>query len=105
LRVTALVNIMKVPKLLKKLLLGQFILFSCFSVLVLLISNWYLQRQLVFKSQQQGIMISRQIAHLSEPFLVENYKRVQTLVDEFSEVEGVAYILVTNSENLIAHTF
>ncbi len=97
---------MKVPKLLKKLLLGQFILFSCFSILVLLISNWYLQRQLVFKSQQQGIMISRQIAHLSEQLLVGKDKPVQALVDEFSKIEGVAYILVTNeSENIIAHTF
>jgi len=96
---------MKTSKLLRKALLIQVMLFALITVSISLFSSWHLRESLTQEYQNKGIAISQSIAFIQEHLLTD-YVMLQTVIDHFLSMEGVVYVIITNTQGEItSHTF
>src|SRR5262245_19244502 len=68
---------------------------------------WRTGRNLTRQFESRGVAIATSLASSStETFLFRNVSTIQAQVDQFLDVEGVAYVfVVTPQGEILAHTF
>ncbi len=94
-------------KLFRKTLLAIVILFGIVANATALLSAWILYNNLTDEYVTKGLSIAKSIAGASvEVLLNRDASTVQSMIDEFLEIEGVAYVYVVDGEGeIISHTF
>ena len=99
---------MKKPsKLFRKTLLVLILLFGVITVSMSAYSGWNLRTHLTDEFISKGDAIARGVAESGvELLLYRDASTIQTVVDEYLEIDGVAYILVVNTKGeILSHTF
>lgn len=98
---------MKLSSLFRKTLLCQTLLFGVVVGSLSLTSAYSLRWYLAGEYASRGSAIARSIAGATSEILEDDTPEVlQTLLDEFGSLQGVAYVLVASSDGeLLAHTF
>ena len=98
---------MKLSSLFQKTLIGQIILFGLIAASMSLTSAYSLRWYLTGEYTSKGSAIAKSVAgSLSNLADTEATDILQTIVDEFVEVNGVAYVVVLDADsNPVAHTF
>ncbi len=94
-------------KMFKKTLLMMIFMFGAVASLVSLYSAWMSYQRFIEEYKSKAIAISNNIASSSlEIFLNRDAATIQSIVDEYSEIGGVAYVLVAYEDGeIISHTF
>ncbi len=94
-------------RLFKKTLLIMVILFGVVAAASSLVAAWLIHSHLTAESKTKAVAIARGIAAFSpEIFLNLDAATVQSIIDQFIEIEGVSYVLVeTAQREVLAHTF
>lgn len=94
-------------KLFRKTLLAIIILFGIVANATALLSAWILYNNLTDEYVTKGRSIAKSIAGASvEVLLNRDASTVQAMIDEFLEIEGVAYVYVVDGAGeIISHTF
>lgn len=94
-------------KMFKKTLLMMILMFGAVASLVSLYSAWMSYQRFIEEYKSKAIAISNNIASSSlEIFLNRDAATIQSIVDEYSEIRGVAYVLVAYEDGeIISHTF
>ncbi len=94
-------------RLFRKTLVLMIVLFGIIATATSIVSGWNLFRQLTKEYQSKGAAIAKSIADSSvEVLLNRDASTVQAILDQFDEIEGVAYVFVTdNTGEFISHTF
>jgi len=94
-------------KLFRKTLLAIVILFGIVANATALLSAWILYNNLTEEYVTKGRAIAKSIAGASvEVLLNRDASTVQATIDEFLEIEGVAYVYVRDDKGeIISHTF
>ena len=98
---------MKIQKLFQKTLFGTFFLFGVIavstSVLCIYTVDTHLSRE--YESNSKGI--AKTIADASVDIILNrDLSALQSLIDQFVEIQGISYIYITNeSGEFLAHTF
>ena len=94
-------------KLFLKALILLSILFGIISIITSSLAGWNLSRNLTNEYKSKGMAISRAIADASvEVVLNSNASTLQSMMDQFLIIEGVAYVFVTDRTNeILSHTF
>ncbi len=94
-------------RLFKKTLILMVILFGVIATTTSIVSGWNLYRQLTKEYQSKGTAIAKSIADSSvELLLNRDASTVQAVVDQFTEIEGVAYAFVADRHGeILSHTF
>lgn len=84
-----------------------FCLFGFISITTSALTAWTLYDRLTQEYMSKGSAIARSIAGASqEILLVRDAATVQSMIDQYLEIEGVAYVFVVDGENLVvSHTF
>jgi len=84
-----------------------FCLFGLIAVTTSALSAWTLHDRLAREYISKGSAIARSIAGASqEILLVRDAATVQSMIDQYLEIEGVAYVFVVDADNLVvSHTF
>lgn len=97
----------KMSRLFKKTLVLMIVLFGVIATATSMVSSWNLFRQLTREYQSKGAAIAKSIADSSvEVLLNGDAATVQSILDQFDEIDGVAYVFVTdNAGEIISHTF
>src|SRR5262245_6123183 len=98
---------MKTSKLFQRTLIIMVVLFGVIATVTSLLSGWTLSRRLTEEYQSKGTAIAKSIADSSvELLLNRDASTVQTIIDQFLEIQGVSYVFVTNAQGeIISHTF
>ncbi|MGK7900220.1 MAG: adenylate/guanylate cyclase domain-containing protein [Hormoscilla sp.] len=93
--------------LFRKTLLGQIVLFGFIAVSASAFSAWHLHWHLTAEYRSKGRAIARSVAYSTETMIYSSPpETIQSVIDEFLEIEGVAYMLVVDADRaIIAHTF
>jgi len=94
-------------RLLKKTLLLMIVLFGVIATGTSIVSGWNLYKQLTLEYRSKGAAIAKSIADASVEIIVNrDPSTVQAIVDQFDEIDGVAYVFVADrAGNIFAHTF
>jgi PAS domain S-box-containing protein len=94
-------------KLFKKTLIIMILMFGAVASAVSIYSAWMNYERLIEEYKSKAIAISNNIASSSlEIFLNRDAATIQSIVDEYSEIKGVAYVLVAYEDGeIISHTF
>jgi len=94
-------------RLLKKTLLLMIFLFGVIAIGTSIVSGWNLYNQLTLEYRSKGAAIVKSIADASAEIIVtRDPSTVQAIVDQFREIDGVAYVFVVDrSGDIFAHTF
>ncbi|MEL6383658.1 MAG: HAMP domain-containing protein, partial [Cyanobacteria bacterium J06626_18] len=97
---------MKLSSLFRKTLLCQTLLFGIVVGSLSLTSAYSLRWYLAGEYASRGSAIARSVAGAAGEIATDKPELLQTLLDEFAGLQGVAYVLVSTPEgNLVAHTF
>ncbi len=98
---------MKRFKLFQRTLIIMVVLFGVIATVTSILSGWTLARRLTEEYRSKGTAIAKSIADASvELLLNRDASTVQTIIDQFLEIEGVAYVFVTDENDaIISHTF
>ncbi|MFQ3573508.1 MAG: ATP-binding protein [Thermodesulfovibrionales bacterium] len=98
---------MRLSRLFKKTLFGIIILFMIIFTTIVVFSGWYLYGNLINEYKSKGTAIAQSIASSSaETILNLDSATVQAMIDQFLEIEGLAYVFVVDSNmEIISHTF
>src|SRR5262245_18502462 len=90
-----------------KTLLLIVILFGIIATGTSILAAWNQYRNLTREYQSKGIAIAESIAHSSgEMLLNADVSTIQSVVDQFTEIEGVSYVIVFDGHGeAISHTF
>ena len=100
---------MKLSSLFQKTLIGQIVLFAFIAASMALASSYSLRWYLTGEYTSKGSAIAKSVAGSQANFSEADSDAqaiLQTIVDEFVEVNGVAYVVVVDAEgNPIAQTF
>jgi HAMP domain-containing protein/cell division protein FtsL len=93
--------------LFQKTLILMIALFGIIATATSVVSGWHLYRQLTREYHSKGAAIAKSIADFSvEVLLNRDASTVQAIVDQFTEIEGVAYVFVADSSGeIVSHTF
>ena len=72
-----------------------------------ILSGWNLYRNLTQEYQSKGVAIAKSIADSSVELLLNaDVSTIQSVVDQFTEIEGVSYVIVFDGQGeAISHTF
>jgi sigma-B regulation protein RsbU (phosphoserine phosphatase) len=83
------------------------ILFGVIAAATSILTGWTLYRSLTFEYRSKGIAIAQGIANSSAEILLNrDLATVQSTIDEFTEIDGVGYVFVTDSQGeIVSHTF
>lgn len=98
---------MKTSKLFAKTLMLIVILFGVIAAATSILTGWTLYRSLTSEYRSKGIAIAQGIADSSAEILLNrDLATVQSTIDEFTEIAGVGYVFVTDSQGeIVSHTF
>jgi hypothetical protein len=83
------------------------ILFGVIAAATSILTGWTLYRSLTSEYRSKGIAIAQGIADSSAEILLNrDLATVQSTIDEFTEIAGVGYVFVTDSQGeIVSHTF
>jgi phosphoserine phosphatase RsbU/P len=83
------------------------VLFGIIASATSILSGWNLYRNLTQEYQSKGVAIAKSIADSSvEMLLNADVSTIQSVVDQFTEIEGVSYVIVFDGHGeAISHTF
>jgi len=83
------------------------VLFGIIAIATSILSAWNHYRNLTREYQSKGVAIAKSIADSSvELVLNADASTIQSVVDQFTEIEGVSYVIVFDSQGEpISHTF
>jgi phosphoserine phosphatase RsbU/P len=83
------------------------VLFSIIATATSILSGWNLYRNLTQEYQSKGVAIAKSIADSSVDLLLNaDVSTIQSVVDQFTEIEGVSYVIVFDGRGeAISHTF
>ena len=98
---------MKMAGLFKKTLLVMICLFAIIAVIMSVYSDWTLDSHLTHEYTSKGIAICESISRSSVDILLNrDASTIQSTIDQFIEIKGVAYVFVINAEGeFVSHTF
>ena len=98
---------MRMSKLFRKVIIGGVILFGIIAIATSVVSAWNAYRYLTREFTSKGTAIVKNIADSGVDTLVNrDLSTLQAVVDQFAEIDGVAYVYVANAEGeIISHTF
>lgn len=98
---------MKSGSLFTKTLVLIVVLFGIIATTTSILSGWTLYRNLTQEYQSKGVAIAKSIADSSvEVLLNADVSTIQSVVDQFTEIEGVSYVIVFDGQGeAISHTF
>jgi methyl-accepting chemotaxis protein len=90
-----------------KILVFLGVLLLAVTVVAALVMTFTLRRQIRGEFQSKGEAIARSLANSGVDLILNrDASTIQSLVDQFADIEGVAYVLVYNPQKeVIAHTF
>ncbi|MGE5239711.1 MAG: ATP-binding protein [Chloroflexota bacterium] len=94
-------------KLFTKTILTIIVLFGVLSWTTALSSGWNLYTVLIQEYESKGTAIARSVAGSTvEILLNRDVSMIQATIDQFTEIAGVSYVFVVDSQNeIISHTF
>ena len=83
------------------------VLFGIIACATSILSGWNLYRNLTQEYQSKGVAIAKSIADSSvEMLLNADVSTIQSVVDQFTEIEGVSYVIVFDGQGEpVSHTF
>ena len=83
------------------------VLFGIIATATSILSGWNLYRNLTQEYQSKGVAIAKSIADSSvEMLLNADVSTIQSVVDQFIEIDGVSYVIVFDGQGeAISHTF
>lgn len=98
---------MKMSKIFQKTLLVNFILFGIISISMSVMSALTLYNHMIYEYISKGEAIASSIASTSvEILLNRDVATVQSMIDQFLEIDGAAYVYVEDGKgNIVSHTF
>lgn len=98
---------MRMSRLFARAFVAMVILFVIIAITLSVYSAWNLHRHLTHEYETKGIAIARSIADSSvEILLNRDASTIQAGIDQFTEIDGVSYVFVIDSEGqVISHTF
>ena len=98
---------MRTSKLFTKTLILIVILFGVIATATSILTGWTLYRSLTAEFRSKGIAVAQGIADSSAEILLNrDLSTVQAIIDQHSEIPGVAYVFVTNAQGeIVSHTF
>lgn len=94
-------------KLFKKTLLMMVLLFGVFATIISAYAGWILYDRIIEEYKSKAVAIANNIARSSiEVFLNRDASTIQSIVDQFLEIEGVSYVVVVHEDGeILSHTF
>jgi phosphoserine phosphatase RsbU/P len=98
---------MKLTKLFHKTLLVMVLLFGVIATATSILSAWHLHQHLTTQYRSKGEALAKSIADSNVEALLNNSAAtLQATIDQFLDIEGVAYVFVIDAERtILAHTF
>ncbi len=98
---------MRIQKLFQKTLFGIFLLFGLIGVSTSILCIYTVESQLSKEYESNSKGIAKTIANASVDILLNrDLSSLQSLIDQFVEIQGISYIYITNeSGEFLAHTF
>lgn len=98
---------MRTSRLFTKTLILIVILFGVIATATSVLSGWTLYQSLTTEYQSKGIAIAKSVADSSAEILLNrDLSTVQAIIDQFSEIGGVAYVFVSDGQGeIVSHTF
>ena len=98
---------MRVKKLFQKTLFGIFMVFGCIGLSTSILTVYTVDTQLSEEYQSNASNIAKTIADSSVDILLNrNLTALQSLIDQFLEIQGIKYIYITDEAGeFVAHTF
>jgi len=83
------------------------VLFAIIATATSILSGWNLYRNLTQEYQSKGVAIAKSIADSSVEILLNaDVSTIQSVVDQFTEIEGVSYVIVFDGQGEpVSHTF
>jgi sigma-B regulation protein RsbU (phosphoserine phosphatase) len=83
------------------------VLFGIIASATSILSGWNLYRNLTQEYQSKGVAIAKSIADSSVELLLNaDVSTIQSVVDQFTEIEGVSYVIVFDGQGeAVTHTF
>ena len=98
---------MKIQKLFRKTLFGVFFLFGVIGVSTSVLCIYTVDTHLSEEYESNSRDIAKTIADASVDILLNrNLTALQSLIDQFVEIQGISYIYITNEDGeFLAHTF
>jgi PAS domain S-box-containing protein len=98
---------MKTPRLFTQTVAVLLILFAGTAAATAVLSAWVLDSHLTQEYRSKGTAIADSIAGSSVDILLyRDASTIQAMIDQYLEIEGVAYVFVVNAEGeIISHTF
>ena len=98
---------MKIPKLFQKTLFGIFLLFGVIGVSTSILCIYTVDVHLSEEYETNSKSIAKTIADASVDIILNReLSALQSLIDQFVEIQGISYIYVTSeSGEFLAHTF
>ena len=94
-------------KLFKKTLIMIVLLFGVIATITSTYAGWILYNRIIEEYKSKAIAIANNIAQSSvEIILNRDASTIQSIVDQYSEIEGVSYVLVVyKNGEILSHTF
>lgn len=98
---------MRVAKLFQKTMFGIFLLFGVIAVSTSALCVYTVDKQLSSEYQANSVAIAQTIANSSMDIILNrDLSTLQSLIDQFKEIQGIKYIYIANEEgDILAHTF
>lgn len=98
---------MKMSRLFKRTLVAMFLLFGIISTFSTVLSAWILYNHMTEEYISKGRGIARSIVIFTpELMLNRDASTMQSVIDQYLEIQGVAYVFVLDAEGeIISHTF
>jgi sensor histidine kinase regulating citrate/malate metabolism len=98
---------MRIQKLFRKTLFGVFLLFGVIGVSTSVLCIYTVDSHLSEEYESNSRGIAKTIADASVDILLNrNLTALQSLIDQFVEIQGISYIYITNETGeFLAHTF
>lgn len=98
------------PKLFQRMLLIFSLIFGVSILVISCAAGWFSYKNLINEYRSKGIAIAQGLADSSvDTILNSDPSSLQALINQFKDIEGVAYIMVETHQNkhyeVIAHTF
>lgn len=94
-------------KLFKKTLIMIVLLFGVIATITSTYAGWILYNRIIEEYKSKAIAIANNIAQSSvEIILNRDASTIQSIVDQYSEIEGVSYVIVVHKNgDILSHTF
>ena len=98
---------MRTSGLFTKTLILIVVLFGIIAGATSILSGWTLYQSLTKEYRSKGMTIAKSVADSSaETLFNHSLTTVQAIIDQFDEIEGVAYVFVADAHgDVVAHTF